>query len=199
MNYSDKKIVIFNGLIELIKNGGNPYTITVSDITKAANIGKGTLYDYFASKEEAICQALIYFIEIEIERVCKRIESKNTFKDKFYELLIVISDSLENNVSTMNVLLSTGGVKEFYEHMVDEKCSINKFAELVNNVMEDLLTTGYNEGIITSSEDRFYQMMGIRGSICGYSHYLSKRHLYEEIDMDKAMETAYKLLLKTLN
>lgn len=199
MSYSEKEIAIFNGLIDLIRKGSNLYTIKVSDIAKAANIGKGTLYDYFSSKEEAISQALLYFINMEIESACNRIESKENFMDKFYELLLVIADSLENNISTINILLATGGIRELYEHLIDEKYSINKFSDRINNVMADLLETGYNEGVISGEKDKFYQMMAVRGSLSGFSHYLSHKNCYEDVDVRKAMETAYKLLLKTLN
>jgi hypothetical protein len=46
--YSEKKIAIFNGIIELMEKGINPYSIKVSDIARAADVGKGTIYDYFA-------------------------------------------------------------------------------------------------------------------------------------------------------
>lgn len=199
MNYSEKEIAIFNGLIDLIVNGANPYTIKVSDIARAANIGKGTLYDYFSSKEEAISQALIYFINMELETACNRVESQEGFQKKFYEILWIIVDSLENNISSVNILLSAGGLKESYKHLVDEKCNVNKFLDKINIVMVHLLETGYNEGVISEETDEFYQMMAVKGSISGFSHYLSRKNCFQEIDTEKAMETAYKLLLKMLN
>ncbi len=50
----EKEEAIYSGIIALIKRGVNPYSIKVSDIALEANIGKGTIYDYFSSKEEAI-------------------------------------------------------------------------------------------------------------------------------------------------
>lgn len=92
--YTEKEIAIFNGLIDLIKNGYNPYTIKVSDIAKSADVGKGTIYDYFDSKEEAISKAILYYMEKEVQASYLRIVSKKTFKDKYYELLFIIKDSL---------------------------------------------------------------------------------------------------------
>lgn len=199
MTYSEKEIAIFNGFIQLIKEGRSPYTIKVSDIAKAANIGKGTLYDYFSSKEEAISMALYYFIDREVHSICERIKSKNTFKEKFYEILFIITENLERNISTINVFLSTGNIHEFYRCIEDERFATNKMLNLLNNVMEHLLETGYTEGIINAKHDKFYQMMAMRGSLSGFSHYLSRRSIYKGITLEKAMDTAYKLLLKTLS
>ena len=48
--FSEKEEAVFEGIMELLRNGNNPYKITVSEIAKSANIGKGTVYDYFSSK-----------------------------------------------------------------------------------------------------------------------------------------------------
>ena len=164
MDCSEKEKIIFKGLIDLIKNGNNPYTITVSDIAKAAGMGKGSLYDYFSSKKEIISKALFYFIELEIESVCYRINLKGDFKGKFYELLLVITESLEDNASTINIFLSTGSVRNFYKDLLDKDCSTKHFLNKINNIMTHLLEVGYNEGVIDRKGDQFYQMMAMRGS-----------------------------------
>ena len=106
--YSEKQIAIFNAVIELMRDGINPYSIKVSDIAQVANIGKGTIYDYFDSKEEAISEAILYSISNEIDVVYSRVEGKNSFKEKFYELLYTIVRDTTNNISTFNMLLSVG-------------------------------------------------------------------------------------------
>ncbi|HLR21268.1 MAG TPA: TetR/AcrR family transcriptional regulator [Tissierellaceae bacterium] len=199
MDYSEREIMVFKGLISLIKDGNNPYTITVSDIAESANMGKGSLYDYFSSKKEIISQALLYFIELEIESACNRIDSKEKFKEKFYELLSIITESLEDNASMINVFLSISGIREFYKDFLDEDCSMKYFLDTVNSIMAHLLEVGYNEGVIDKKGDKFYQMMAIRGSLSGFSYYLNKKDVYKEVSIDVAMDTAYTILLKTLN
>ena len=41
--YSEKEIAVFKGIIALMEKGINPYSIKVSDITKAANIARNNL------------------------------------------------------------------------------------------------------------------------------------------------------------
>lgn len=197
--YSEKEIAVFEGLINLMREGANPYSIKVSDIAKAASIGKGTVYDYFDSKEEVISKAIIYNISMEINAAFVRIRNKESFKDKFYEVLQIIVDNLENNLSTFNMLLSAGGVQEFYEYLVDDKYDLSAFISIVNDEVGKLIKLGFNEGLISTKESCYYQLMAVQGAISGFSHYISNKDLYKNINVKEAMDTAYKILIKALN
>ena len=51
---------MYEAVSGLVKAKKEIADIKVSDITKAAGIGKGTAYEYFESKEELIAHALMY-------------------------------------------------------------------------------------------------------------------------------------------
>ena len=198
-DYSEKEIAIFNGIITLTENLVNPYNIKVSDIAKASNVGKGTIYDYFDSKEEAISKSIIYNIDKEISSGIIRVMSKKTFKDKCYEVFTIIVEGLEKNLCSFNILLSSGGLQEFYEYLLEEKYDLSEFAVKVNDILEDLLESGFSEGVISTKEDKYYQRMGVRSCIAGFTHYLTHKDLYKDVDMEEGMDVTYRLLLKTLN
>lgn len=197
--HTEKEKAIFNGLMGLIKSGYNPYTIKVSDIAKSANIGKGTIYDYFESKEEAISKAVLYYIDKEMESAYCRVSSRKNFKDKFYELLYIINDSYKNNISIYNMIFSNNGVTEFYQHLSDIEIGITKCIDMVYTLIEDLLDAGMKEGLISVEGDSYYLSTAIRSSVAGFSYYVSKKERYNEITTEKAMEVSYKILLKALN
>lgn len=199
IKYSEKEISIFNGLIKLMKEGANPYSIKVSDIATASNVGKGTIYDYFDSKEEAISKAIIYNINNEIKAGLTRMNSKENFKDKFYEILQIIADNWENNLSTLNILLSAGGIQEFYEYLIDDKYDLSRCISIFNSVIEELLQLGIKEEIINTAESKYYQIMAVQSATSGFTHYISRKNLYKDISMEEAMDTAYRLLIKSLN
>ena len=73
---AQKEIAIFEGIIRLIKEGINPYTIKVSDIAKQADVGKGTLYEYFKTKEEAISKAILFYIGRGLEEAYQAVKSQ---------------------------------------------------------------------------------------------------------------------------
>lgn len=198
--YSEKEIVILNATVDLMKGGINPYLIKVSDIAKTANIGKGTIYDYFSSKEEVISKAIIYNIDNEMEFGYERIKAKKYFKDKYYEIFNIMLENMENNLSILDILLSTGGIQEFYKHiMINEEDNLDKFHTIKNEIIGHILETGFEEGVIKRKGSNYYQIMAVEGSIAGFSNYIGKTNLYKDITVEEAMDTAYELLMNALN
>lgn len=199
IEYSDKELAIFNGLISLIENGANLYKITVAEIAKAADVGKGTIYDYFKTKEEAISKAILYNIENEIKSSIGRIDLKHGFKNKYYEMLNIIIESYQNKYCTMNMLLSVGGFQEFYDYLVDEKHSMPLYLSIVEEAIDNFLETGFKERIITIDEHDYYKRMVIKSSISGFADYINVKDHYSEIGIEEAMDLSYKMILKSLN
>lgn len=199
IQYSEKEIAILKGIISLTQQGVNPYNIKVSDIAQSADVGKGTIYDYFSSKEEAISKAIIYNISNEIRSVYMRIMSKESFKEKFYEILDMMIGQSENSLSIPNILLDTGGFNEFYEYLVDDKGDLLELISRINDMVIVLLKKAFDEGIIGTKENEYYQLMSFKSSISGFLHYLNTKDLYNDISIKEAKDLSYKLLLKALN
>jgi AcrR family transcriptional regulator len=198
-NYNDKELAIFNGVIDLIKKGANIYSVTVSEIAKASGVGKGTIYDYFSTKEEVISKSILYNIEKETNSAISRIESKTDFKSQYYEALKIIVENFDNKFSTINLLLSTGSFDELYEYIIDEKHIIPYYIQRIEDVIDNLLLMGYEEGIITAEENQYYKRMVITCSIAGFLSYINNKERYLDIDTQKAMDMSYKMVIKSLN
>lgn len=199
IQYSEKEIAIFKGIISLTQQGVNPYNIKVSDIAQSADVGKGTIYDYFSSKEEAISKAIIYNISNEVRSMYLGIMSKESFREKFYEILDMMINQSENSLSIPNVLLDTGGFNKFYEYIVDDKGGLLELISRVNDIAMDLLKIGFDEGVISIKESEYYQIMSFKCSISGFLHYLNTKDLYKDISIEEAKDLSYKLFLKALN
>lgn len=196
--YTDKELAIFNGVIDLIKRGANIYSVTVSEIAKASGVGKGTIYEYFRTKEEVISKAILYNMKREVEHAIERVEQKNNFKDRYYEALEIIVENFDNKFSTINLLLSTGNFNELYEYMIDEKHLIAAYTSRIESIIDRLLLMGYEEGIITIEESQYYKRMVIISSIAGFINYINNRERYLDIDTQKAMDLCYKMVIKAL-
>ena len=62
--YLPKEKAIYQAVLALFEEGADLNSLTVSEITKRAGIGKGTAYEYFSDKEEMIAKALFYTTDI---------------------------------------------------------------------------------------------------------------------------------------
>ncbi len=201
IKYSEKETAILNGMISLIKEGANPYRVKVSDIAEAAGVGKGTIYDYFKTKEEVMTKAIFYNIRNEIDLLTERIKSKDGFKEKYYEMLNIIVENLLNKFSTFNMLISAGRLPDFNIEQLHENCEHYVFnhVSIIDDKIDDLLALGVKEGIIKEVDSRYYQRMVIKSSLYVFGNYLTMRNIYKNISMKQAMDYSYKLVIKALN
>ena len=54
-SYKEKELLIMRALLRLLSGGMSIAEIKTSDIAQEAGIGKGTLYNYFDTKEDIFC------------------------------------------------------------------------------------------------------------------------------------------------
>lgn len=197
--YREKELAIYGGVIDLLKRGVNIYSVTVSEIAKASGVGKGTIYEYFSTKEEVISKSILYNVKKEMEYAIGRIEEKTTFKDRFYEGLRIIVESFDNKFSTINLLLSTGSLKKLYAYLVDDEELIPSYVSRIEDLIDKLLLMGYEEGIISIEESQYYKRMVVRSSIAAFLTYINNRERYFDVNTQVAMDSSYKMLIRALN
>lgn len=87
-----KKDRIVSAFLELLKDGSDISKISIQMIATKANIGKGTVYEYFDSKDEII----LYSIEYSLDYIAKEhqkistgnlnyIDSLNSYANQLYD------------------------------------------------------------------------------------------------------------------
>jgi len=196
--YSDKEIAVFNGLVGLLKQGKSLYKIKVSEIAKAANIGKGTIYDYFSSKEEAIYLALLYYLNNEMTRVVSEVESTSSFKNKVYKLLDITEENIESKYSSLKTVLSAKDISSMYDLIEGDENLIDLFINYMGKIIESIVTSGENEGYINKSYSSYYKKSAIRCILIGFAQFVSHKECYKDVNVDLAKEVAYTQLIKML-
>ncbi len=88
MPEDNKKEKIYDAVMQLIKEGKNMKTIKVSEIADRAGIGKGSIYLYFASKDDVIVEAAKHFLNTWLKPFKEFvIEEDREFKQSVLEFL----------------------------------------------------------------------------------------------------------------
>lgn len=129
--FSCKELLFQNG----IKN------ITVSQIAAEAGIGKGTVYEYFSSKDEIVFEILNILIE-DIQKWFEEFfdEQKFNFEEKLrYFLSFLFLPEYENNLKIYKEFLSiaiTEASNEMKEH--DKEC-VSSFEKFLGKMIEDAI------------------------------------------------------------
>ncbi len=99
-DYFPKEIAIYQAVIELFEEGADINSLTVSEITARAGIGKGTAYEYFSGKEEMIAKAFFYNGEMFCRQLYEGICQEKDLYGKINFVLLMI----EQQVSRANCI-----------------------------------------------------------------------------------------------
>lgn len=126
---------------------------SISAIAKNADIGKGTIYQYFENKEDIVFEIFDYFSEFHIEGISSMLRSNISSKEKIRNLLKSVVDYTENNeIQSVEPIF-----KEFYSlSIVTENEKIKeynrKFFETYQNILRSLVKEGIQSGEIKNKK-----------------------------------------------
>ncbi|OPL09075.1 MAG: hypothetical protein AVO33_07460 [delta proteobacterium ML8_F1] len=115
--YKDKEIQIFKAAWEHITQEGYHET-TISRIAKAAGVGKGTVYEYFSSKEELVASMVVYNLETAGQQVAAALEKASSPEEK---LRILGTRDIEKALGMMQTMKLLQTLKGFDQCNVREE------------------------------------------------------------------------------
>lgn len=213
MDYSEKQILIFDGVMTLLREGRPVHELKVADITESAGIGKSTAYEYFTSKEEIIREALAYHLRENFRRFAAYVFSAGTFRDMIRNALDHMEESLDGQ--------STG---IFFMVLMEHRVQLDNGAYLddaFRQKMETMLETqirritaigteeGQIAGDLTMTEIRMIlfgfftayirNLMKIKLGVCGSQGGKDLKDKREqEAEISHLKDQTLKLLLKAL-
>ncbi len=159
-NLPDKETKVYIAVGQFIGEGRDISTLTISEISSRAGIGKGTTYEYFKSKEELLSRAIYYLMVYAAKDLLMIMVSDGSFKDKFYGILDGIwkrridEATLQSIVRTVREINNPDFSDKNLSHfgLKSKEC---EFAT-VENTLRDFVNQGINEGIFTE-KDSVYQ------------------------------------------
>lgn len=161
-DYSPKEVAAFHGLFHLAATGRRFSDIKVQDIATEAGIGKGTLYEYFSSKDEILACAILYALEQalcwlkgELEGEISLYRTLETFLDLLEQeriLPITALSALNNSISMEQrwKLKNQEKMQEIFQCM--QQCEQQFFeAGRTNGEIDPALDDSFCEYVIVSA------------------------------------------------
>lgn len=200
MKFSQKEILIFQGFSKLVDDGISLNNIKVSDIAKSAGIGKGTIYEYFKTKEEVIAKSIMYKMNVEFVDILEKSNEAVGFEDKCKVGFEEIMRFMSNQFEYFQIMFTS---KEIHEALGCSNKEKNCVIELRNHILELLEPTiklGLEEKIINSNLDIDY-IRSVFISVCsgiGTMVHFQFGQITNE-DIEKQKNIAYTMLVKALS
>ena len=105
----EREIALYEAALRLIASGVNPAAMKVQQIADEAGIGKGTVYEYFASKEEILHGMALHCFDTEIARFAALLEPCTTLQGLEEAVLAYLQDLSGSRMGTYQVIASSVG------------------------------------------------------------------------------------------
>lgn len=154
--------------------------ITISEIAKAAGIGKGTIYEYFSNKEDIIFELMACLQEEYDPKLNKKLEQNITAKEKLIFLFDIFLGDGEI-VQTQRKIY-----KEFLSIYIHNKTDAmdmynKKMMDKYRNILENIFTDAINKNEISKTSLDF--IPSIFATLQGFFiTYEDKSVIYQYID-----------------
>jgi len=195
----DKKTIIYEAALSLVNENIDLSRIKVADIALRANIGKGTVYEYFGSKEQVIGEALIYMFKRGIASFELVIDKNKSFRESYILLLRSLS-SMSKNRNLYNFMTMTE--KDLAIHATIQKILYRQLEELRQiyfQMVEKLVDISVQEGVIKLKPSKYDWQTAVLSSMT----YIFVHKQFEEefsfLEDEEVFEKAYNAYVKLLN
>ena len=195
--YPPKVIAMNEAVISLLAEGREITSLRVSEITERAGIGKGTAYEYFASKAEIIMSAMEYDLDKQIARLAEMEEKATGFRDMLETLMAWVAENFRNHSVFTYAFRRDAGVREMSKDLEPDACPFEAGREGIRRMTEEVLEIGEREGIIKKM-NHYFGTVAIFSQLMLFSFYLGNPH-DEKVTVEEANEFAVNSIIKMLN
>lgn len=154
---NDKKTLIYNAVLDLIKENGLSSGLKVSDIANKAGIGKGTVYEYFSNKEEIIIDSIIYLMKNTANKVFSSNEDINlNFEDTLINYINRLKKFVSEHINIHSLCMSQNiGSMISFEMKIKIKETIDGIKLMYDKLFRGIVKKGIDEGKLPEEIDPF--------------------------------------------
>lgn len=210
--YTPKQILIFEGVMELLRQGRPLHELKVADIAEASGMGKSTAYEYFKSKDEILREALSYHMKEYFRQMVVFVFKAESLEGVLGNALEYLEESLEKRLPGIFLMM----INETHEHSKTgpymDPILKDRMEEMTTMELERTLQLGKEEGIIGEDMTLQDMKMVIMGFFTAYFHELlpykmalcGRKELPDLTDLEKEdflkdlKNRTLKLILKAL-
>lgn len=167
MMVSEKEIQVYTAVFQLAKDGKDLKSLRVQDIADACDMGKGTLYEYFSSKDEIIEKTVEYFFSVEVEAISEMILVEEPFEQKLRKFMLAFVHRTQK-YSSLEVLVAHSENLKIPCAFENNREKIVAYVPLVVNLLDDLIKVGIAQDVLDKNESKEYLRFLLLSSLSGF-------------------------------
>lgn len=190
-----KKQEILNAAVKLFSENGFENT-KLDDIAEVAEFGKGTIYNYFNSKEDIYIALIEYILTKFNLLVLHTYENTDSFYDFLDQLLESLFEIHKNNANHFVVVMRTR-YQSFKHLSEDHKKIVNSFQEKVMGIYKKRIIESIKSGEIREIDSTSMSFF-IMGIFMQYIMSLVHCENLKEMDPEKEKQFLLDIIFKGL-
>ncbi len=148
--------------------GRKGYAATrMSDVAGAAQVGKGTLYEYFSGKEELFSTLVVTVAHASMEDLMVRGRSDDPIETLRNAVTYIVETALIENLDLYRLFFDFWGVSAAYRHQVQEQLADVESA--LARFLTELLRDGRRRGVFRADLDPAQYVQAFTAAVDGMS------------------------------
>lgn len=190
-----RKQEVVNVLLEKIKDGGLNVDFTISELAKAVDIGKSTIYEYFDTKEAIIDEAFKQIIDQTVESLLSyELNENSTFEESLKGMLRTLFELGMNHSYLMRFIQIE--YQEKTPAMIKPAMlkQIQKLRDHYEKQFTEIMMLGVTEGILVIDYDMKKAFM-IQAIVAGGIMRFLNCNVDNQITAEEAIEAMYDSIL----
>lgn len=196
-----KRENILEAVISLSDRCKTPGEMTISAVAEHAGVGKGTVYEYFTSKEEMMAEAVAHFIRTRLNTLIE-MPFTGSFRQGFDQLSKKVDEIYRKNHSFFRLVFLTGEQEEYVATFSAKKAASQReeMLQKVVGMLFRLTEIGKAEGIITGNpggKDMMFAFLCIASALCRVVP--QSKWLWDDKPNSAAIDFFYEKFVKLLN
>ena len=168
MSLPEKKAAVFRAVLGLLRQGRPLGDLKVSEIAEAAGIGKGTVYEYFPSREELLRDAMQYSRAQGFGELFAAISGAEGFEARWQVIEVTARQLLECSSVFFSQVPSIG-IPQAALHDIcgcpQERADTRR---MIGEIMSALTSAAVQEGLAPRMPEPEYLSMVGEGCISGF-------------------------------
>lgn len=167
--HGEKEDAVYEAVFRLMARGEQMHTVTVQQIAREAGIGKGTVYEYFTSREEILIKAFLRRAEQELQILAVRVEQAQSFDGKLESVLDTAQEMMRAQSSCIKLLLTNAQLAGTMKKLCGSlRESGVQAAKQLCALASKMLADGVREGALPAPPGEAYGLMTLMGGVFGY-------------------------------
>lgn len=163
-----KQRALFEATLNLLKEGYAPHQLKISQIAQKAGIGKGTVYEYFESKQALFSGVVEYCRQRELSQLEEILQNSPTFFGAVRSVAVYMRDCAQNPLSSFRLLAAQKLAGEEWGK-IPTRAGCCTQSDRIRVLVAKLLEKGRKEGAIGPSMADNTACLALLGAFAAFS------------------------------